>query len=58
MRKKNLGHGGDRKSKGQDGMLKETAKEIAEENNISDRTVKRNANYAKAIDEIKKTLLK
>ena len=39
--------------KGQDVTFQNTAKEIAEENNISDRTVKRNAEYSKAIDKIK-----
>lgn len=41
--------------KGQDVTFQNTAKEIAEENNISDRTVRRNADYSKAIDEIKET---
>lgn len=39
--------------KGQDVTFQNTAKEIAEENNISDRTVKRNEEYSKAIDKIK-----
>lgn len=47
-------HGGDRKSSGKSCHLKKTADDIARDNNVSERTVRNNADYSKAIDEIKK----
>lgn len=49
----NLGHGGDRKSSGNNFHLNKTSESLAKENNISERTVRNNANYSKAIDRIR-----
>lgn len=43
-------HGGDRKSKGKDFTLKNTAKEVAQQTGVTDRTVKNDAKYAEAVD--------
>lgn len=42
-------HGGDRKSKGQNVLLN-TAEKIADNTNVSDKTIKRDAKFAQAVD--------
>lgn len=45
-------HGGDRKSKGNNFPLKSTAQKIAEEQKVTDRTVKNAEGFAQAVDTI------
>lgn len=45
-------HGGDRKSKGQNVLLKTTAEKIAEEYGVTDKTIKRDAQFSQAVDKI------
>ena len=47
-----LNHGGDRKSKGQNVLLKTTAEKIAEEYGVTDKTIKRDAEFSKAVDKV------
>ena len=47
-----LSHGGDRKSKGQNVLLKTTAEKIAEEYGVTDKTIKRDAQFSQAVDKV------
>ena len=47
-----LSRGGDRKSKGQNVLLKTTAEKIAEEYGVTDKTIKRDAQFSQAVDKV------
>jgi N6-adenosine-specific RNA methylase IME4 len=47
-----LNHGGDRKSKGQNVLLKTTAEKIAEEYGVNESTIRRDAEFSKAVDKV------
>ena len=47
-----LNHGGDRKSKGQNVHLKKTAEIIGKEYGVSEKTIRRDAEFSKAVDKV------
>lgn len=48
--------GGDRKSKGQSDLLINTSEKLAEQHKVSEKTIKRDEQYSKAIDNIAQNL--
>lgn len=45
-------HGGDRKSKGQNDLLKNTAEKVGEEFGVSEKTIKRDGKFAEAVNAL------
>jgi hypothetical protein len=45
-------HGGDRKSSGQNVHLERTAEKIAAETHVDEKTIRRDAQFAQAVDRI------